>query len=242
MAYVWNLHQFDRAFDPLYFKIFLHSLRLAFATTLSTLILGYPMAWVMARSRPAWKHFYMIAVMMPFMSNFVIRAYAVKFLIGTEGPLNRFLLSFGLIQTPLFQSDPAVAIWYGMVTNYLPFMVIPLYVAMEQFDYRLVEAGKDLGAGSWHVFSKVIWPITWPAVGTGMTLVFVPAMGEFIIPDLMGGARTMFIGNLIAEQFLKSRDWPFGSALSVLLLAIMGAVIAIRMIAARSGNGEEAVE
>ena len=233
VIYTWSLEQFKRALDPLYANVFLQSLRLSLITAVSTLVIGYPMAWMMARSRSGVKHLLMVAVMMPFMSNFVIRAYAVKFLIGVEGPINHFLLGHGLINSPLFQGDPWSTIWYGMITNYLPFMVIPLYVAIEQFDYRLVEAARDLGAGPWQVFRKVIFPLTLPAILAGSTLVFVPAMGEFIIPDLMGGSRTMFIGNLIADQFLKTRDWPFGSALSVFLLAVMGAVLYLQALVSR---------
>ena len=155
------------------------------------------------------------------MSNFVVRAYAVKFLIGVEGPLNRLLMLAGAIQTPLFLDSPGLAVWFGMVTNYLPFMVLPLYVSLERFDDSVLEAARDLGASSWQVWTRVFWPLTKGAVFSGFILVFIPALGEFVIPDLMGGAKTMYLGNLLADQFLKSRDWPFGSAICVLMMLIL---------------------
>lgn len=234
VVYVWNMDQYRRALDPLYGAVLWNSLRLAIMTSFSCLIFAYPMAWTMARARPAYRHFLMVAVMLPFMSNFVIRAYAVKFLIGVEGPMNRFAMAFGLWQLPLFQERPDLAVWYGMVTNYLPFMILPLYVTMEQFDMRLIEAAKDLGANAWQVGQRILWPLTRRSVGTGLILVFVPALGEFIIPDLMGGARTMYFGSLVTEQFLKTRDWPFGSAFGMIMLGCVGLVLLLQNLLHRS--------
>lgn len=234
VVYVWNIEQYRRALDPLYGTVLWNSVRLALMTSFSCLILAYPMAWTMARARPTYRHLLMVAVMMPFMSNFVIRAYAVKFLIGVEGPMNRFALAFGLCQTPLFQDRPDLAVWYGMATNYLPFMILPLYVTMEQFDMRLIEAAQDLGANAVQVGRKIIWPLTKRAVGTGLTLVFVPALGEFIIPDLMGGARTLYFGSLVTEQFLKTRDWPFGAAFGMIMLVCVGIVLLLQNFLQRS--------
>lgn len=163
----------------------------------------------------------------------MVRAYAVKFLIGVEGPLNRFLMGLQFIETPLFLDSPKLAVWFGMVTNYLPFMVLPLYVALERFDTVVLEAARDLGANSWQSWSKIMWPLTRHAVVTGFVLVFIPALGEFVIPDLMGGAKTMYLGNLLAEQFLKARDWPFGAAICIIALGLALVVTAAVKIANR---------
>lgn len=228
VVYVWNLNQYRRAFDPLYGSVLWNSVRLAVGTSLSCLLLGYPMAWTMARARPAYRNLLMVAVMMPFMSNFVIRAYAVKFLIGAEGPMSRFVMALGFSETPLFQHRPDLAVWYGMVTNYLPFMVLPLYVTLEQFDMRLIEAARDLGANALQVGLSILWPLTRRAVATGLTLVFVPALGEFVIPDLMGGARILYFGSLVTDQFLKARDWPFGAAFGIMMLVCVGCVLLLQ--------------
>jgi len=218
VRYVWNLENFTRAFDRIYWSVIWSSIRLALTTSLSCLVIAYPMAWYMTRLGRGTQKLALLLVMLPFMSNFVVRAYAVKFLIGVEGPLNRMLMLAGAIQTPLFLDDPGLAVWFGMVTNYLPFMVLPLYVALERFDVSLLEAARDLGASSWQVWRKVFWPLTRASAFSGLTLVFIPALGEFVIPDLMGGAKTMYLGNLLADQFLKSRDWPFGAAICVVMM------------------------
>lgn len=225
VVYVWNFDQYRRAFDPLYGTVLWNSVRLAIVTSISSLLLGFPMAWTMARARPAYRNLLMIAVMMPFMSNFVIRAYAVKFLIGAEGPLSRFAMALGLTQTPLFQDRPDLAVWYGMVTNYLPFMVLPLYVTLEQFDMKLIEAARDLGANALQVGTKVLWPLTRRTIGTGLILVFVPALGEFVIPQMMGGAKSLYFGSLVTEQFLIARDWPFGAAFGMIMLGCVAVVL-----------------
>ena len=178
----------------------------------------------------------MLLVMLPFMSNFVVRAYAVKFLIGVEGPINRLLMDFGLIHMPLFLESPRLAIWFGMVTNYLPFMVLPLFVAFERYDLALIEAARDLGASWLQVCSRVLWPMTKKPVLSGLVLVFVPAVGEFVIPDLMGGGKTMYLGNLMTEQFLRVRDWPFGAAVCISLMVVIGVTAAFIARVYRAGR------
>lgn len=199
----FSFANYKRASDLLYFRIFWNSIKLATLTTVSCLIIGYPMAYTLATAPAKFRHTLLILVIIPFWTNLVLRAYAIKFLLTRQ---------FGM-------SEGDLAVWLGMVTNYLPFMVIPLYVALEKFDFSLLEAARDLGASSVQSFRRVLLPLTKKAVITGCILVFIPALGEFVIPELLGGARTMLIGNLIAEQFLKARDWPFGSALSILLIA-----------------------
>lgn len=229
IEFVWSGDNYRRVADPLYMHVLASSIELAASTALSCLVIGYPMAWFIARRSPVMRRSLLILVMLPFMSNFVVRAYAVKFLIGVEGPLNKFLAYLGLIESPLLMSDPTWVIWFGMITNYLPFMVLPLYVVFERFDAALLEAARDLGASSWRVWWTILWPLTKPAVIVGTTLVFIPALGEFVIPDLMGGGRTMFLGNLLADQFLKARDWPFGAAVCVSAVGLVGMVLGVLM-------------
>jgi spermidine/putrescine transport system permease protein len=218
VTYDWRGLAYPRLFDLVYGKVLWASLKLAGRTAFTCFLIGYPMAWYMSRLSPRGKRVAMLLVLLPLMSNFVARAYAVKFLVGVDGPVNRVLLGSGLIGEPLFLDSPQLIIWFGMITNYLPFFVLPLFVAIERFDYSLVEAARDLGASWWAVWWRVIWPVTRRAAYTAMMLVFVPAMGEFVIPDLMGGGKTMFLGNLMTEQFLKTRDWPFGAAICVFMV------------------------
>jgi spermidine/putrescine transport system permease protein len=208
-----------RATDWIYLKIFWNSLQLASLTAVSCLLIGYPMAYVMATSSQRVRAILLIIVVIPFWTNFVVRAYAIKLLLSELGPINQVALAFGILTEPVVLTNSSFSIWLGMVTNYLPFMVLPLYVVLEKFDFTLLEAAKDLGASSWMVLWGVLIPLTRPGIVTGFIFVFTPALGEFVIPDLLGGARTMLIGNLITEQFLKTRDWPFGSALSLILIA-----------------------
>ena len=215
-----------RATDWIYLRIFWNSLVLAIFTTVSCLLIGYPMAYVMATAKPGMRSLLLVLVVIPFWTNFVVRAYAIKVLLAEQGPINQLALALGLFHEPISFANSSFSVWLGMVTNYLPFMVLPLYVALEKFDFSYLEAAKDLGASPWNVLWRVLIPLTQPGIVTGCIFVFTPALGEFVIPDLLGGARTMLIGNLITEQFLKTRDWPFGSALSLLLiLTVMGSLI-----------------
>jgi spermidine/putrescine transport system permease protein len=222
----FTLSNYLRAFDPIYLQIFWNSILLALVTAFSCLLLGYPLALMMATAPKKIRPLLLILVIIPFWTNFVVRAYAVKVLLAEEGPINQLLLWIGLIKDPIGFLNSPFAVWLGMVSNYLPFMVLPLYVSLEKFDFSLLEAGRDLGASTRQVITRVLLPLTRPGMITGFVLVFAPSLGEFVVPDLFGGARTMLIGNLITDQFLKSRDWPFGSAISLLLiLVVMGALV-----------------
>jgi spermidine/putrescine transport system permease protein len=223
--FTWD--NYARATDWLYLKIFWSSLKLATLTAISCLLVGYPMAYVMATAGPRLRALLLVAVVVPFWTNFVVRAYAIKVLLGEQGPINAVALAMGWLTEPVVFANSDFAVWLGMLTNYLPFMVLPLYVALEKFDFSLLEAAKDLGASSWNVLWRVLIPLTKPGIITGLIFVFTPALGEFVIPDLLGGARTMLIGNLVTEQFLKTRDWPFGSALSLLLIVTVMASLAV---------------
>ncbi len=227
IRYQFTFENYERAFDWLYLRIFWESFQLASITAISCLVLGYPMAYVLATARPAIRSLLLVLLIVPFWTNFVVRTYALKVLFAESGPINALGMTFGIFAEPISLSNSYFMVWLGMVTNYLPYMVLPLYVSIEKFDFTLLEAGRDLGASAWNNFWKVLVPLTKPGIITGSILVFTPALGEFLIPDILGGAKTMLMGNLITEQFLKSRDWPFGSALSVLLMAIVMAGLCI---------------
>jgi spermidine/putrescine transport system permease protein len=222
----FNPENYIRATDWIYLRIFWNSLKLASLTSLCCLLLGYPMAFVMATSTRRVRPVLLTLVIIPFWTNFVVRAYATKVLFGEFGPINQLAMSMGLVREPFPFLNSDFSVWLGMVTNYLPFMVLPLFVSLEKFDFTLLEAARDLGASSWKVLWRILVPLTRSGIVTGLVFVFTPALGEFVIPDLLGGARTMLVGNLITEQFLKTRDWPFGSALSLLLiLLVMGSLL-----------------
>ncbi|MBY0470950.1 ABC transporter permease [bacterium] len=218
VTFNFSLGNYFRIFDSVYLKIFLRSLQLAAVTSISCLLLGFPVAYVMATASPRWRQILMAMVVIPFWTNFVIRAYAIKFLLSDYGLINSLGMFLHLWSEPIYFSNSAFSVWLGMVTNYIPFMILPLYVSLEKFDFTMLEAARDLGASSWNSFWKVLVPLIKTGLITGLIFVFTPALGEFVVPDLLGGAKTMLIGNLITEQFMKTRDWPFGSALSLLLI------------------------
>lgn len=212
---------------PLYFRIFGQSILFAGLTTAVCLILGFPLAYYMARTSPKWQGIWLLLVMIPFWTNFLVRTYAWMFILRAEGLLNTLLMQAGVVETPveILYSNTAVII--GLVYGYLPFMVLPLFVAVERLDPRLIDAAWDLYASPWSVFRRVILPLTKPGVIAGCILVLIPTLGAFITPDLLGGARTMMIGNLIQHEYLVVRDWPLGSAISfVLMLVVVGAMAA----------------
>lgn len=219
----FSLANYARVLDPIYLSVVARSVGLAVVTTGSCLLIGYPMAFFVARARPKLRWALLILIVTPFWTNFVVRAYAVRSVLHSlEG------WGWELLNTP-------TAVWIGMVGSYLPFMVLPLFVALEKFDFTLLEAARDLGATPARAVRAVLLPGTRAGIITGSILVFTPALGEFVIPDILGGARTLLLGNLITDQFLKARDWPFGSALSVLLIALIAALL----IAASTYGGRE---
>ena len=227
VLFQFNPDNYLRAVDWIYLRIFWNSFKLAVLTSGSCLLLGYPMAYVMATASLSVRKVLLVLVVIPFWTNLVVRAYATKVLFGDFGPLNRFALSLGLIHEPIAFGNSEFLVWLGMVTNYLPFMILPLYVSLEKFDFSLLEAARDLGASSWNLLIQILIPLTKQGIITGVIFVFAPALGEFVIPDLLGGARTMLVGNVITDQFLKTRDWPFGSALSLLLITFVMLSLAV---------------
>jgi spermidine/putrescine transport system permease protein len=215
--------------DPLYVWIYVRSFALAAATTVACLILGFPLAYYMARLPPRWQGVWLLLIIIPFWTNFLVRTYAWMFILRGEGLLNRGLMAAGVIDAPLDILYTSTAVLIGLVYGYLPFMVLPLYAAAVRLDRSLVEAAWDLYAGRWSVFRRVIVPLTKPGIIAGCALVFIPAIGAFITPDLLGGARTMMVGNLVQHEYLVIRDWPFGSAISFVLMAtvLIGVMISL---------------
>ncbi|MFS4460451.1 ABC transporter permease [Bdellovibrio sp. HCB2-146] len=221
LLWQFNLDNYSQVFSTTYFGIFIESLKMALATTLSCLVLGVLITWAIATSSPKWRSFYILALALPFLTNLVIRLYAIRVFVGFDGPLQQMLSVLQIPFDPFALSQNKVLVYYGMVTTYLPFMVLPLYGAFEKFDFSLVEAAQDLGADSWRILWTVIVPNLKKALWSGAILVFIPSLGEYVIPDLLGGAKTMLYGNLITEQFLKARNWPLGSALAVTMMLVL---------------------
>ncbi|HBT87468.1 MAG: spermidine/putrescine ABC transporter permease PotB [Desulfobacter sp.] len=207
--------------DPSYMIIFIRSVKLALTTTLLCLALGYPFAWYTARMTPKWRTSVLVLLMIPFWTNSLVRTYAMRMVLGTQGILNKALVSLGLIHTPLKIMYTDYAVVAGLFYLMLPFMVLPLYATIEKLDFQLVEAARDLGAGAVNAFTKVIFPLTLPGIMAGCIMVFVPTMGLFYVASLLGGARQLLVGNLIQQQFLNARNWPLGSATSIVLIIFM---------------------
>jgi spermidine/putrescine transport system permease protein len=219
--YVFTLENYGRAVDPLYLSIFLTSARIAALATSVALVVGYPAAYLIATARKSWQVPLLILAMLPFWSNYLIRTYAWMVLLNNEGLINRALAWLGLIDAPLPLLYNEFAIVVGLVYGYLPFMILALYSSISRLNPEIREASADLGAPGWKTFLRVTLPLTLPGVAAGSIFVFVLSIGNFITPDLLGGGRLKMVGNLIYDQFLKARDWPFGSALAFILIGLM---------------------
>jgi spermidine/putrescine transport system permease protein len=223
--------------DPLYLRILLYSLRVAFATTVFTIVIGFPLAYYIARAPVRQRNLLLFLILVPFWTNFIIRIYAWIMILRTEGLLNTLLLNLGIIRVPLDILYSPTAVLIGMVYEFLPFMVLPLYTSLEKIEMAQLEAAADLGAPPWRAFLRITLPLSVPGMIAGSILVFIPAMGMFVVPDLMGGAKTVLVGNLIRNQFLTARDWPFGAAASMLLLTLT--LVVTLVYTRRAGFGED---
>ncbi len=211
-----SLANYARALEPLYLRILAKSIGLAAATTLLCLAAAYPVAfWLGLRVAPRWRSALLVLVILPFWTSFLVRMYAWIFILRTEGLLNLLLGRFGLAPLPLLYNDFAVLL--GQVYGELPFMILPLYASLEKLDRALLEAAADLGASPLRALWRVTLPLTSPGIAAGCLLVFIPSLGSYLAPDLLGGGQTIYVGNLIQSQFAVARDMPFGSALSFLL-------------------------
>ncbi|MGH1367059.1 MAG: ABC transporter permease subunit [Maritimibacter sp.] len=207
--------------DDLYWKAYLSSLKIATISTLLALLVGYPIAYGIARAPDQWRPTLMMLVILPFWTSFLIRVYAWKAILSQEGLLNQFLLALGVISEPLTILNTNTAVYIGIVYTYLPFMILPLYAALEKLDGALIEAAEDLGCSRASAFWLVTLPLSKQGIIAGCFLVFIPVMGEFVIPALLGGSDTLMIGKVLWEEFFSNRDWPVASAVAVVLLAIL---------------------
>ncbi len=207
--------------DPLYYTAYLSSLKIATISTLLTLAVAFPMAYGMARAPEEWRATLMMLVILPFWTSFLIRVYSWMGILGKEGFLNMILLWLGIIDEPLTILNTNTAVYIGIVYTYLPFMILPIYSTLEKLDLSLIEAAEDLGCTRTSAFWLVTVPLSVPGVVAGCFLVFIPALGEFVIPSLLGGSDTLMIGKVLWEEFFSNRDWPVASAVAVILLAIL---------------------
>jgi len=207
--------------DNLYWKAYLSSVTIALISTSLTLLVGYPIAYGMANAAPQWRPTLMMLVILPFWTSFLIRIYAWIGILGQEGYLNQVLLWLGVIHEPLVILNTQVAVYIGIVYAYLPFMILPIYATLEKLDVDLLEAAEDLGCSRFKAFWLITLPLSRPGVIAGCFLVFIPVVGEFVIPSLLGGSRTLMIGKILWDEFFSNRDWPTASAVAVILLLIL---------------------
>jgi putrescine transport system permease protein len=224
--------------DPLYLTAYISSLIIAGISTVLTLLVGYPVAYGMARAPAALRPTLVMLVILPFWTSFLIRVYAWIGILKPEGLLNQALLATGIIDQPLVILNTHTAIFIGIVYSYLPFMILPLYAALEKMDYSLVEAAQNLGCRPFGAFWKITFPLSLPGVVAGCLLVFIPAVGEFVIPDLLGGSQTLMIGRTLWNEFFANRDWPVSSAVAVILLLLL--VVPIMIFQQAQARAQEA--
>tara|TARA_B100000965_G_scaffold215782_1_gene180452 strand:+ start:312 stop:1238 length:927 start_codon:yes stop_codon:yes gene_type:complete len=207
--------------DSLYFVTYLNSVKLAFIATLFTLLIGYPIAYGIARSPQPTRNILLLLVVIPFWISFLLRVYSWMGILKTNGLINGFLLWLGVIDQPLELLYTDTAVYIGMVYSYLPYMILPLYANLVKLDIRLLEAASDLGAKKWQGFVDVTLPLSMPGIIAGCLLVFIPAIGEYVIPALLGGADTLMIGRVLFDEFFLNRDWPVASAVAIVLLLLL---------------------
>jgi len=212
-AFLWQ--------DPLYRNAWLNSLQVAAVSTLLCLLLGYPLAWGIARATPAWRNLLLLLIMLPFWTSFLLRVYAWLGILKNNGLINNTLLALGVIDRPIVMLQTDFAVYLGIVYSYLPFMVLPLYAAIEKLDQTLLEAAADLGCRPFRAFLAVTLPLTWGGIVAGSLLVFIPAVGEFVIPALLGGPDSLMIGRVLWEEFFNNRDWPVASAVAIAMLLLL---------------------
>jgi spermidine/putrescine transport system permease protein len=235
--YIFTFENYRRAVDPLYRSILLNSAWIAFLATLVSALIGYPAAYAIVKAPERWQSALLVLIMLPFWSNYLIRTYAWIVLLNREGLINRALAGLGATEPlPLLYNDFAIVL--GLVYGYLPFMVLAIYASLSRLDPALLEQSADLGASPVSTFLRITLPLTLPGVAAGSVFVFVLSIGNFITPDLLGGGRRLMVGNLIYKQFLSARDWPFGSALAFLLIAIMMLLLFAQALLVRRSGGE----
>lgn len=235
----FTLANYQQLNHPTYIRIFEKSFWIAGLATFLCLILGYPFAYIIARIQNGWKNLLLLLVIIPFWTSTLIRSYALIAILKAKGILNSLLISLGLIDHPLSILFTNYAVMIGLVYNLLPFMILPIMTNVERLDNRLVDAARDLGANRLTIFRKIIIPLTMPGIIAGSILVFLPAMTLFYIPDILGGAKSILLGNLIQNQFLIAQNWPLGSAFSALLTIILATLILIYLWVTRGSKKRE---
>jgi spermidine/putrescine transport system permease protein len=236
VSWVFTLENYLNAFDSAYMQAIFRSFWIAIANTLICLVIGYPIAYYISRKPPKLRSILFILVIIPFWTNFIVRTYAWMVILRENGLINTVLMRMGLINEPLQLLFTNGAVITGLVYGYLPFMILPLYASIEKVNPSLLEAAYDLGANRFQTFLRVMLPLTMPGIIAGSILVFIPTLGAFVTPDLLGGAKVMMIGNVIQNQFIKVRNVPFGSALSFILLS---AVLIMLFFYVRFGNSQD---
>jgi putrescine transport system permease protein len=207
--------------DRLYASAYLYSIKVAAVSTLWCLVIGYPMAYAIARSTAAWKNLLLMLIILPFWTSFLLRVYAWIGLLKSNGVINNVLLWLGVIHEPLTLMQTDFAVYVGIVYSYLPFMILPLYANLEKHDATLLEAAADLGARPWRAFLRVTLPLSIPGIMAGCLLVFIPAVGEYVIPSLLGRTDQLMIGRVLSDEFFANRDWPVASAVAILILLLL---------------------
>ncbi|MBS7072572.1 MAG: spermidine/putrescine ABC transporter permease PotB [Haemophilus parainfluenzae] len=224
-ALPFTLDNYANLFNPLYAQVLWNSLYMSGIATIICLLIGYPFAFMVSKINPKYRPFLLFLVVLPFWTNSLIRIYGMKVFLGVKGVLNTMLMDMGILSEPIRILNTEVAVIIGLVYLLLPFMILPLYSAIEKLDGRLLEAARDLGANAVQRFFRVILPLTMPGIVAGCLLVLLPAMGMFYVADLLGGAKVLLVGNVIKSEFLISRNWPFGSAISIGLTILMALLI-----------------
>ena len=218
-------------FDPVYISIFLRSLKIAAFTVVATLVVCYPAAFCIARLSERSKNFCLFLITLPFFASLIVRLFIWVLILRQTGIVNEMLLATGIIDRPLELIYTDGAIVLGMVYIFIPFMFMPVYASVEKLDWTLVRASLDLGAGPIRTFVRIILPLTAPGIAGGAIIVFIPALGNFVVPAVLGGAKVMMLGNLIEQQFLSARNWPFGSALAMMVMSVMLVMLFVYVIA-----------
>jgi spermidine/putrescine transport system permease protein len=229
--YTFTLDNFARAGEPVYRSILLGSARIAAMATVIAVVVAYPAAYAISLAPRHRQTRYLLLVMLPFWSNYLIRTYAWIVLLNREGLINKALMGSGLIGEPLHILYNEFAVVTGLVYNYLPFVILAIYASLQRLNPEVREASEDLGAPAWMTFLRVTLPLTLPGVAAGAVFVFVLSIGNFVTPDLLGGGRIVMVGNLVYDQFLSARDWPFGAALSLALIFIMMVLLFLQAVA-----------
>ncbi len=207
--------------EPLYVSSWLYSIKVAFVSTIFCLMLGYPMAYAIARASPTYRNVFLMLVILPFWTSFLLRVYAWIGLLKNDGVINNALKFLGIIDEPMAMMNTSFAVYIGIVYSYLPFMILPLYSNLEKHDLTLLEAAQDLGAGPIRAFLRVTLPLSFPGVVAGSLLVFIPAVGEYVIPSLLGRTDQLMIAKLLSDEFFLNRDWPRASAVAIVMLLLL---------------------